>query len=78
MKKEESRRTTGRHSPRAALAAIGLTITSMKLADPIKHRVAVLRKSSAHPFQEVADDDGSGRDRRTLKLKRKIAGRFRT
>jgi hypothetical protein len=45
--------TSGRYSPHATLAAIGLKINSMKLLKPIKQNVVILQKSIRHmPMEE--------------------------
>ena len=53
---ESSTRTRRHYSPRAALAALGLEISSLKLLDPVKYHVVVLQKSIQYtPFQKLTD-----------------------
>jgi hypothetical protein len=45
-----------RSSPRVTLAVIGLSITSLKLLDPVKKKVLILQKSIHHtPAQKLTD-----------------------
>jgi len=45
-----------RSSPRVTLAVIGLSITSLKLLDPVKKKVVILQKSIHHtPAQKLTD-----------------------
>jgi hypothetical protein len=45
-----------RFSPRVTLAVIGLSITSLKLLDPVKKKVVILQKSIHHtPAQKLTD-----------------------
>lgn len=53
---ESSTKATSRYSLRAAPAALGLKINSLKLLDPIKYPVVVLQKSVRDtPFQKLTD-----------------------
>jgi hypothetical protein len=45
---KESPRNTRRHSPHAALPAVGLKVDSLKLLDAIKKKVVILQKSVRH------------------------------
>ena len=46
-----------RFSPRVTLAVIGLSITSLKLLEPVKKKVVILQKSIHHtPAQKLTDD----------------------
>jgi len=48
--------TDRRYSPRAALAAIGVHLRTVKFLDPIKQKVVILQKSIRHtPFQKLTD-----------------------
>lgn len=42
MCKKDRRKKTRSYSPRAALAAVGLKINSMKLLEPVKQKVVIL------------------------------------
>jgi len=45
-----------RFSPRVTLAVIGLSITSLKVLDPVKKKVVILQKSIQHtPAQKLTD-----------------------
>lgn len=45
MKKVQERYSARRYLPRAALAAVGLKVNSLKLLDPVKQKVVILEKS---------------------------------
>ena len=56
MKKSRKRPSHRRFSPRAALAATGLKINSLKLLDPVKYKVVVMQKCVHYtPFQKLTD-----------------------
>lgn len=56
MRKKDRRKKTRSYSPRAALAAVGLKINSMKLLEPVKQKVVILQKSVRHtPSQKLTD-----------------------
>jgi len=45
-----------RFSPRVTPAVIGLSITSLKLLDPVKKKIVILKKSVRHiPAQKLTD-----------------------
>jgi hypothetical protein len=48
MMRKKSPKNSGRHSPRAALAAVGLKVNSLKLLEPVKQKVVILQKSLRH------------------------------
>jgi hypothetical protein len=56
MMRKKSPRNSDRYSPRAALAAVGLKVNSVKLLEPVKQKVVILQKSLRHtPVQKLTD-----------------------
>ena len=54
--RKKSPRNSGRYSPRAALVAVGLKVSSLKLLEPVKQKVVILQKSLRHtPAQKLQD-----------------------
>lgn len=56
MMRKRSPKNSGRYLPRAALAAVGLKVNSLKLLEPVKQKVVILQKSLRHtPAQKLQD-----------------------
>lgn len=54
--RKKSPKNSGRYSPRAALAAVGLKVNSLKLLEPVKQKMVILQKSLRHtPAQKLQD-----------------------
>ena len=56
MSKKDRKKKTRSYSPRAALAALGLKINSLRLLEPVKQKVVILQKLFRHtPSQKLTD-----------------------
>jgi hypothetical protein len=56
MMRKKSLKNSGRYSPLAAPAAVGLKVNSLKLLAPVNQKVVILQKSLRHtPTQKLQD-----------------------